>query len=581
MPMETMQVFAEITVGGSLMVKKIIQLNHSECKSCPLGVASSLFNTKSNFSEILGHSSTEDFFSANEDISRSFKENFIAHDITDRKLAEEELKRKEMQLRTAQKIGHIGSWEIDLNFGKVDFSEEARRICGLEEGQLTLNRIRNILLPEYLPVLEKALKDLVEKNLPYNVQFEIIRKNDSILRVMHAMAEYDAGRNVVIGMIQDITEKKQSEENLVREASLWRVVMEHSREGVVILDQNGKVFKSNLRYAEMLGYSLEEVQNLHVWDWDVNYTREQMLQLIRLADNKGILHETRHRRKDGSIFDVEINSNSVMFGDHKLSFCVCRDITERKRTEEELINAKQAAEAASKIKDEFLASMSHDLRTPLNSIIGFSDILLEEMFGSLNEKQKSYINNISTGGKHLLNLINDILDLSKIEAGKMELDCEPFCLSQAIDEIKTTIEPLATKKNILLDVKVDPQLGMICADKTRFKQILYNLTSNAIKFTPEKGNVTIEAMDFDTYVQIKVKDTGVGISETDMCKLFQPFNQLNSCHNREYGGTGLGLVLVKKFVEMHGGTIWVKSKVGEGSTFVFVIPFNPKNNARF
>ncbi|MDQ1274973.1 MAG: two-component system, cell cycle sensor histidine kinase PleC, partial [Euryarchaeota archaeon] len=173
-----------------------------------------------------------------------------------------------------------------------------------------------------------------------------------------------------------------------------------------------------------------------------------------------------------------------------------------------------------------------------------------------------------------------ILDLSKIEAGKMELDCEPFYLSQAINEIKTTIEPLATKKNILLDVKIDPQLGMICADKTRFKQILYNLTSNALKFTPEKGNVTIEANDFGNSILIRVNDTGVGISEADMSKLFQPFKQLNSCHSREYEGTGLGLALVKKFVEMHGGTIWVKSKIGEGSTFVFTIPFDPKDNTR-
>lgn len=562
------------------MTKKILQLNHSELKSSSSGNDSLLRNNPCNFSEVSGHNSNKDFFSANEDILRSFKENFIAHDITDRKLAEEELQRKEMQLRTAQKIGHIGSWEIDLNSGNVDFSEEARRICGLENGQLTLNRIRNVPLLEYLPVLEKAMKDLVEKNLPYDAQFGIIRQKDGNIRVMHTMAEYNAGRNVVIGTIQDITEKKRSEENLVREASLWVILMEHSRDGIVILDQDGKVFKSNPRYAEMLGYSLEEIQRLHMWDWDVNYTREQMLQMLRLGDNKGILHETRHRRKDGAVFDVEINSNSVMFADQKLAFCVCRDISERKHAEEELISAKLAAEAASKSKDEFLAAMSHDLRTPLNSIIGFSDILLEGMFGSLNEKQKSYVNNISMGGKHLLNLINDILDLSKIEAGKMELDCEPFCLSKAIDEIKTTIEPLAIKKNILLDVKVDPQLGMICADKTRFKQILYNLTSNAIKFTSEKGNVTIEARDFDNSVQVRVKDTGVGISETDMCKLFQPFNQLNSCRNREYEGTGLGLALVKKFVEMHGGTIWVKSKVGEGSTFVFVIPFNPKNNAR-
>ena len=345
-------------------------------------------------------------------------------------------------------------------------------------------------------MLDKALSDLVERNLPYDVQFRIIRQNDGNIRVIHSVAEYYAERNVVIGTIQDITERKKSEETLAEEASWRRILMEQSRDGIVVIDQDGKVFEANPRYAEMLGYSHEEMQTLHMWDWDIHYTREQLLEMLRLADNKGILHETSQRRKDGTLIDVEINANAAVFGEKKLSFCVCRDITERKRAEEELLDAKLAAEAANKSKSEFLATMSHELRTPLNSIIGFSDVLLDGMFGSLNEKQVSYINHILKSGKHLLNLINDILDLSKVEAGKMELEYEQFQVSHAIDEIKTMICPLAIKKNINLDVKVEPQLEMIYADKTRFKQILYNLTSNAIKFTPEKGNVTIEARRF-------------------------------------------------------------------------------------
>ncbi|AKB77107.1 sensory transduction histidine kinase [Methanosarcina horonobensis HB-1 = JCM 15518] len=503
---------------------------------------------------------------------------FIVHDITERKLAEEELRRKEMQLRTAQKIGHVGSWEIDLNSGNVDASEEAKRIYGLEDEQITLKRIQNMPLPEYRPVLDKAMNELLERNLPYDVEFRIRRQNDGIIRIIHSVAEYYAERNAVIGMIQDITEYKQSEKSLVEEASWRRILMEQSRDGIVIIDQNGKVFESNPRYAEMLGYSPEEMQMLHMWDWDIHYTREQLLEMLRLADNKGILHETRQRRKDGTLIDVEINANAAMFGERKLSFCVCRDITGRKQTEEELLNSKLAAEAASKSKDQFLATMSHELRTPLNSIIGFSDILLEEMFGNLNEKQKAYINNISKGGKHLLNLINDILDLSKVEAGEMKLDYEKFHVSRAVDEVKASIVPLAVKKEIHLDVKVDPQLGIIRADKTKFKQILYNLTSNAIKFTREKGEVTIEARRFGKLVQISVKDTGIGISKSDMDKLFQPFKQLNPYLTREHEGTGLGLALVKKFIEMHKGRIRVESKIGEGSIFTFVIPFDSKDH---
>ena len=503
---------------------------------------------------------------------------YRVHDITERRLAEEELRRKEMQLRTAQKVGHIGSWEMDFNSGKADASDEARRIYGFGNEQLTIEMIQKASLPEYRPVLDKALRNLVEQNLPYDVQFRIRRNEDGNIRIIHSVAEYYSERDVVIGTIQDITERKQSEEALEKEVSWRRILMEQSRDGIVIIDQDGKVFDANPRYAEMLGYSHEEMQTLHMWDWDIHYTREQLLEMLQLADNKGILHETSQRRKDGTLIDVEINANAAIFGKKKLSFCVCRDITERKRAEEELLNTKLAAEAANQSKGEFLATMSHELRTPLNSIIGFSDVLLDGMGGSLNEKQKVYINNISKGGKHLLTLINDILDLSKVEAGKMELNYEQFYVSLAIEEIKTVISPLAIKKNINLDVKVEPQLGMIDADKTKFEQILYNLASNAIKFTPEKGNVTIEARRSGNFVQVSIIDTGIGISKNDMDKLFQPFKQLNRYITREYEGTGLGLALVKKFVEMHRGKIRVESKVGEGSIFIFVLPLDPKDH---
>jgi PAS domain S-box-containing protein len=381
-------------------------------------------------------------------------------------------------------------------------------------------------------------------------------------------------------MIRDITESKDADIKIAKEILWRRILMEQSRDGIVIIDQDGKVFEANPRYAEMLGYSHEEMQTLHMWDWDIHYTREQLLEMLRLADSKGILHETQQRCKDGTLIDVEINANAATFGDRKLSFCVCRDITERKQAEEELLNAKLAAEAANLIKGEFLATMSHELRTPLNSIIGFSDILLGGTFGSLNEKQTSYVNYVLMGGKHLLSLINDILDLSKVEAGKMELKYEQFYLSDAVAEINTIIYPLAIKKNIRLDVKVDSQLGMIDADKTKFKQILYNLISNAIKFTPEKGYVIIEAYRSGDSVRVSISDTGIGIAKNDMDKLFQPFKQLNPYLNREYEGTGLGLALVKKFVEMHGGKIRVESKVGEGSIFTFVIPLEQKQIMR-
>ncbi len=235
--------------------------------------------------------------------------------------------------------------------------------------------------------------------------------------------------------------------------------------------------------------------------------------------------------------------------------------------------------AASKMKSEFLANMSHELRTPLNSIIGFSEILHDGTFGAINEKQSRYVSNILTSGKHLLGLINDILDLSKVEAGKMELQYEEFNVSDAINEVKTVTAPLAAKKNIVLETKIEPGLTTIMADKGMIKQVLYNLISNAIKFTPEKGSITINGQRMGDMAQIEVKDSGIGISKDDQKKLFQSFVQLDASNAREYGGTGLGLVLVKRFVEQHGGEVRLQSEPGKGSSFIFTIPIEGKIKA--
>lgn len=235
--------------------------------------------------------------------------------------------------------------------------------------------------------------------------------------------------------------------------------------------------------------------------------------------------------------------------------------------------------AASRTKSEFLANMSHELRTPLNSIIGFSDILYDGTFGALNEKQSRYVSNILTSGKNLLGLINDILDLSKVEAGKMELQYEDFNVSDAINEVTTVTAPLAAKKNIVMETKIDPGLTTIVADKGKVKQILYNLISNANKFTPEGGSITINGLRVGDMAQIEVKDTGIGISKDDQKKLFQSFVQLDSSTSREYSGTGLGLVLVKRFVEQHSGEVKLQSEPGKGSSFIFTIPIQGKIKA--
>ena len=235
----------------------------------------------------------------------------------------------------------------------------------------------------------------------------------------------------------------------------------------------------------------------------------------------------------------------------------------------------QQLEVANRHKSEFLANMSHELRTPLNAIIGFSEVLLDRMFGELNDKQDEYLQDIFTSGKHLLSLINDILDLSKIEAGRMELELATFSLPMAVDNALTLVRTRAENHGITLGLDVDERLGDFVGDERKIKQILVNLLSNAVKFTPEGGRVGVHAGLANGHVEISVSDTGIGIAQEDQGLIFEEFRQAGQDHAGKREGTGLGLTLTRKFVELHGGSIRVKSEVGHGSTFTFTLPVRP------
>jgi signal transduction histidine kinase len=236
-------------------------------------------------------------------------------------------------------------------------------------------------------------------------------------------------------------------------------------------------------------------------------------------------------------------------------------------------------EAASRHKSEFLANMSHELRTPLNAIIGFSEVLAEGMFGEVNEKQIEYLNDILESGRHLLSLINDILDLSKIEAGRMELEPTDFDLPSAIDNALILVRERASRRGITLGREIDEGLGMVRADERKVKQVLLNLLSNALKFTPEGGRIDVRAGLYDDLAEISVSDTGVGIGPEDQEAVFEEFRQVGTA-SKKVEGTGLGLALSRKFIELQGGRIWVKSQVGTGSTFTFTVPVRREPTSR-
>jgi signal transduction histidine kinase/putative methionine-R-sulfoxide reductase with GAF domain len=236
----------------------------------------------------------------------------------------------------------------------------------------------------------------------------------------------------------------------------------------------------------------------------------------------------------------------------------------------EIEDKSRQLEVASQHKSEFLANMSHELRTPLNAIIGFSEVLSDRMFGDLNEKQEEYLKDIYASGTHLLSLINDILDLSKIEAGRMELELTDFHLPTALDSALTLVRERAGRRSIALHLSVDERLGHIQADERKVRQVVLNLLSNAIKFTPEGGRIEVAAVPKDGFVEVSVSDTGVGIAPEDQEAVFEEFRQVGTA-DKKVEGTGLGLTLCRKFVELHGGRIWVKSQVGVGSTFTFTL----------
>ena len=236
-------------------------------------------------------------------------------------------------------------------------------------------------------------------------------------------------------------------------------------------------------------------------------------------------------------------------------------------------------EAANRHKSEFLANMSHELRTPLNAVIGFSEVLKEHMFGELNEKQDEYVDDIHTSGKHLLSLINDILDLSKIEAGRMELDLSEFSLPEMLQATLVLLRERAMRHDIAMSLEVAPELGTIAADERKVKQVMLNLLSNAVKFTPDGGSVAVRATAKGSVAEISVTDTGIGIAEEDQAAVFDEFKQVGADSARKAEGTGLGLALTKKFVELHGGTIHVASTPGKGSTFAFTLPIAARASA--
>ncbi|HEX8236860.1 MAG TPA: ATP-binding protein [Abditibacteriaceae bacterium] len=405
-----------------------------------------------------------------------------------------------------------------------------------------------------------------------------------------------------------MAEIAESERRLAR----FKATLDATLDCVFIFDdQTLKFSYVNQGAVKQFGYSCEEFLDMTPLDLEPDFeeqTFRQMVAPLIAGEQASLTFQQAARRKDNSDLPVEVFLQYVSpQGNDSRFVAIMRDITERKRMEDSLILAKEQAERANLAKSEFISSISHELRTPLNAIIGFSKLLLNPRVGPLNEDQDLYVRDIVQSAEHLLQLINEILDLSKIEAGKLDLEVSAFSLIEVLDHSLTIVREKAKQKNLTITTNYSAKvqdLPPITADQRKVKQIMYNLLSNAVKFTPEGGAVTISAelagvdekicgrrktkktsrkgnamgerrtIQTDPAVIVCVSDTGIGILPEHQDRVFSAFEQVDSSYTRQQQGTGLGLALTKRMVELHGGHMWLRSEVDEGSAFSFSLPLH-------
>jgi PAS domain S-box-containing protein len=454
----------------------------------------------------------------------------------------------------------------------LEVNPKGCKLLGYDRAHLEKIPLHSLFTEESLPGFQNALNATLENRSAF-FETKIKRSDNSILDVEVSFLAIGDQRKTLMIIARDITSRKESERLVQKERGILSALLEKSLCGILLIEASGhKIVDVNTVAIKTIGRSKEEIigKICHQFICPAEVGKCPISDLGLTVDNS----EKKIINAQKEVIPILKSVVPVTIED-KDYFVECFvDLSERKRTEENLLHAKLEAEAASRTKSEFLANMSHELRTPLNSIIGFSDILLEKYFGDLNERQLKYVKNISVSGKHLLRLINDILDLSKVEAGKMELHYSKFSISSIFDEVKFTISPLAQVKSLEMDFNLDLDIGDIQADRSRLIQILYNLVSNAVKFTPERGKVSVYCKKDGNRAIFSVKDTGIGISSEDQKHIFEPFKQIDSGMDRQYEGTGLGLALVKQFVDMHKGRVWFTSVQGKGSSFIFELPVN-------
>jgi PAS domain S-box-containing protein len=496
-------------------------------------------------------------------------------DITERRAAEEALRTSEAYLRTLIHNMPIDFWALDRDSRYTMQSPTSRAAVGDVIG----TRADEVDVPE--PLREKWVEEnrRVFAGETVESEYDIVTKSGEPRTYLSRTApvRVDGEIEALIGTSMDITSRRAAEEALRKSEAYLRTIIENMPVDLFSIDRDLRYTMqsptSKASIGDLVGLRADEISIPDAF-------RDRWLnELHRVLSGESLQTEYDLLAPDGQVRTYQTNTAPVRVDNVPVAIVgTSIDITERTRSAHELQVAKERAEAADRTKSAFLATMSHELRTPLNSIIGFTGILLQQLAGPLNDEQRKQLSMVQTSARHLLALINDVLDISKIEAGEMKVEEGSFSLPDLVTEISTTALPLAQKRGLALRVDVDPLVGAISTDRRRVGQILMNLISNAIKFTLS-GEVRVSCHLDGNWFALSVADTGIGIKPEDVKKLFVPFQQIESGLTRNYEGTGLGLSISKRLVTMLGGDIKVESEFGRGSTFTFRLPAQGRRDA--
>ena len=440
---------------------------------------------------------------------------------------------------------------------------------------------------------DRVIAHVLRSGAPSEYGTELERHDGFRIPVRISVAPVRDHTGAIVGsvsVVRDVVGELEAARALQESDLRYRAAFRNNPDAIFVIDEQGVIVDANPAACDLTGVSKERLLNrpiMHLATTDPD--AELHLDATKELRENGSTYRAHvnFARADGTSIDAELHGTAL---GHGLWQLLIHDVTDRVASEKELLIHKQALEEkvaartrelehanaalahAGRMKDEFLANMSHELRTPLNSVLGLADALMEGVYGDVDDQQKQILGTMRDSGRHLLELINDILDLSKIEAGRLELDYRSISVSEVCQASLRMVRPMAISKRVGTWMRTDPKLGVVVADERRLKQMLVNLLSNAVKFTPSGGTAGVEAWSQGSEVYFSVTDTGIGIEAPDLRRIFEPFTQIDSSLSRQHEGTGLGLALVRRLAQLHGGRVEVDSEPGRGSRFTIVLP---------